>query len=308
MIYVWGIARTIDAQIILRIEDHDLQRCKPEYEAAILDDLEWLGFLPDEPSIQTFRNGQTPFRQSDNTERYENLAEELHQQGLVYGCDYSRKQLEAQFDLTHGDPPAGAQLPYPNLSRGRGLGLGGDVNVRLKLPDARVTFHDLRLGRIEQYPQAQCGDVKIRDRRGNWNYQFACTVDDLDQGIDLIIRGEDLLESTGRQILLRDVLGEPQRPHYLHHSLLTSDSGRKLSKRQFDTSISELRENGTPAEALIGEAALLGGFTEKSAVYWRRRSAGLFSTLNKFQKTLALFSGFCSQWVLGVSTCCPRIY
>ncbi len=261
MIYVWGIAKTVGAKVILRIEDHDRQRCKPEHEQAILDDLEWLGFLPDEPSIETFRNDKTTFRQSDNQARYEAVLNELEACGLVYGCDLSRKQLEAHFREVHGDQPEG-QLPYPNLSRNRKLGLTGDVNVRIRLPDQRVRFRDLRLGEIEHYPQTQCGDMKLRDRRSNWSYQFACVIDDIDQGVDFIIRGEDLLESTGRQLLLRTLLGKDEHPLLLHHSLLLNTKGRKLSKRQYDTSISEMREHGTSAEQLIGEAAWRGGLVK----------------------------------------------
>jgi glutamyl-tRNA synthetase/glutamyl-Q tRNA(Asp) synthetase len=104
-------------------------------------------------------------------------------------------------------------------------------------------------------PSRQCGDLLIRDRRGNWTYQFAATVDDMDQGIDLVVRGVDLLESTGRQIQLARLLGRSSPPDYMHHPLIMKSAHQKLSKSDRDTGIRELRAAGwTPAQ-VIEEAA-----------------------------------------------------
>lgn len=110
-------------------------------------------------------------------------------------------------------------------------------------------FLDASVGPQEQDPSAQCGDVLIRDRLGNWTYQFAASVDDFRQGIDLVIRGVDLLPSTGRQIRLARLLGRTAPATFLHHPLIMKSATQKLSKSDNDTGIRELRTRGwTPAQ------------------------------------------------------------
>jgi glutamyl-tRNA synthetase/glutamyl-Q tRNA(Asp) synthetase len=114
------------------------------------------------------------------------------------------------------------------------------------------TFNDLRLGPQSQDPASQCGDLLIRDRLGNWTYQFAVVVDDLRQGIDLVIRGEDLLDSTGRQLRLARMLGRTKPPAFLHHPLILKPGGEKLSKADRATSLRDLRAAGATPELLFG--------------------------------------------------------
>jgi glutamyl-tRNA synthetase/glutamyl-Q tRNA(Asp) synthetase len=119
-------------------------------------------------------------------------------------------------------------------------------------------FVDLRHGLQEQRPSAQCGDLLARDRDGNWTYQFAATVDDLVQGITLVIRGDDLLASTGRQIQLARLLGRDEPPEFLHHPLIMKSPDQKLSKSDGDTGIRELRARGlTPAQVIETAMAAL---------------------------------------------------
>src|SRR5437773_1575341 len=151
-VYVWRETRARNGRILLRFEDHDRQRSRPEFEAAILDDLAWLGFAPDEPPVR---------------------------------------------------------------------------------------------------PSEQCGDLLLRDRDGNWTYQFAATVDDYVQGVTLVIRGDDLLASTGRQLQLARLLGRAQPPEFLHHPLIMKSPTQKLSKSDRDTGIRDLRAAGwTPAQVI----------------------------------------------------------
>lgn len=251
---VWRTAREYGAEVVLRIEDHDRQRCRLEYESALLDDLEWLGFLPDAPSIAELRSGPSSWRQSDNSPIYEAALERLRQRGHhLYYCDCSRSTVAA------GEEPLdpNTERPYPSRCRERNLGPGPDRGLRIELPDIAQDFTDLRLGPQRQRPSQQCGDLLLRDRRGNWTYQFAVVVDDERQGIDLVVRGEDLLESTGRQLQLAAMLGRETPPTYLHHTLIRKPGGAKLSKSDGDTGIRELREKGlgpadvrTMAEAL----------------------------------------------------------
>jgi glutamyl-tRNA synthetase/glutamyl-Q tRNA(Asp) synthetase len=117
-------------------------------------------------------------------------------------------------------------------------------------------FVDERLGLQQQDPSEQCGDLLIRDRHGNWTYQFCATVDDWQQGIDLVIRGEDLLPSTGRQIRLARLLGRATPPSFMHHPLIMKSSTQKLSKSDGDSGVRDLRERGwSPAQ--VRQAAAL---------------------------------------------------
>jgi glutamyl/glutaminyl-tRNA synthetase len=111
----------------------------------------------------------------------------------------------------------------------------------VRFDEGDEAFDDVLLGPIRRRPARQCGDLLIRDRLGNWTYQFAVTVDDLVEGITLVVRGEDLLASTGRQIRLARLLGRPTPPEFLHHPLVTGTDGEKLSKSSNDTGIRELR-------------------------------------------------------------------
>jgi glutamyl/glutaminyl-tRNA synthetase len=136
---------------------------------------------------------------------------------------------------------------------------GDGCGVRVQLEAGDEVFEDAIRGRQVQEPASQCGDLLIRDRDGHWTYQFAVTVDDLRQEIDLVIRGEDLLTSTGRQIRLARQLGRATPPVFAHHPLILKASGEKLSKSSGDTGVRELRAAGvSPAEVLGRTAAACG--------------------------------------------------
>ncbi len=253
-LYVWHTARARGARVLLRIEDHDRQRCRPEYERALLDDLDWLGFRPDLGTTDEFRRGPSSYRQSDNPAVYEAQVELLRQRGhQVYACDCSRSTIG------DADPGEGASRVYPGRCRDRGLSPGTGLGLRVVIPPGIERFDDLRLGPQAQEPARQCGDLLLRDRLGNWTYQFAVVVDDLRHGVDLVVRGEDLLDSTGRQLALARLLGDAPPPLYLHHPLILKPNGDKLSKANRDTSVRELRAAGHSPETLFGRAvAALG--------------------------------------------------
>jgi glutamyl-tRNA synthetase/glutamyl-Q tRNA(Asp) synthetase len=234
--YVWAAAHAGGGRVLLRIEDHDRERSRREYERGILDDLDWLGYVPDIFPTDAFRAGRCDGRQSDRGEVYDAAAARLIARGLVYGCDCTRKDVGAA-------SPAG-ELRYSGRCRDRGLPLGNDIGWRVRLDRTVERFTDGRLGPQTQVPFDQCGDLLIRDRRGNWTYQFAVTVDDFMQGIDLVIRGDDLLASTGRQMQLARLLGRETTPRFVHHPLIMKTPGQKLSKSDGDTGIRELRAQG----------------------------------------------------------------
>ena len=250
-IYVWGVARALGGRVVLRIEDHDRQRARAEFEASILEDLEWLGFegdvLSDAPAAAEHDCDTRVVRQRDRHAIYERALERLSSQGLVYACECSRRQIGEAGG-------AGDELRYPSTCRSRGLPLEGRP-LRVRLPEDEVVFEDALVGSQHQVPARQCGDPLLRDRVGQWTYQFAVTVDDADQEIDVVIRGADLLPSTGRQILLARLLGREQPPLFLHHPLIVGADGAKLSKSNRDTGIRQLRAAGATAADVLGRAA-----------------------------------------------------
>jgi glutamyl-tRNA synthetase/glutamyl-Q tRNA(Asp) synthetase len=249
---VWSAARNRRADVLLRIEDHDRTRCRPEYEAAILDDLDWLGFRPDDFPTDAFRAGPCEGRQSDRDRVYRAAVDTLRAQGVVYACDCTRREIadmrgaKGEERRAMADP---VELRYAGRCRDRGLPLSDGFGWRVRMDPGIERFVDERLGPQAQDPSTQCGDLLIRDRHGSWTYQFCVTVDDADQQIDLVIRGEDLLPSTGRQIRLARLMGRADPPAFLHHPLIMKSSSQKLSKSDGDSGVRDLRARGwTPAE------------------------------------------------------------
>ena len=255
-LYVWGVTRAAGGRVLLRIEDHDRQRSRDEYERALLDDLEWLGFCPDEPAIAAFRADRASQgwrgRQSARGDIYAAALARLRDEGRVYACECSRSQVVQA--AAEGD-----ERRYPGTCRSRDLADAPGRGTRVRLDDLVESFDDLRHGLQMQRPIEQCGDLLVRDRDGNWTYQFAVTVDDLTQGVTLVIRGDDLLASTGRQIQLARLLGRSAPPRFLHHELVMKSRTQKLSKADRDTSVRDLRARGLSADEVIGQAAHLVG-------------------------------------------------
>jgi glutamyl-tRNA synthetase/glutamyl-Q tRNA(Asp) synthetase len=245
-IYVWGLARARGGRVLLRIEDHDRIRSRPAFEHAILEDLVWLGFVRGEGPASVRR-------QSDSGTAYAKALAALQATHHVYACDCSRKEFG-------GDR-------YPGTCRQRRL-LPGDTvppgtGVRVQLDARPESFTDGALGEIVQTPAEQCGDLLLKDRDGHWTYQFAVTVDDMNDAVDFIVRGLDLLSSTGRQIKLARMLGRPRPPAFFHHPLIVKPDGEKLSKASGDTGVRELRAAGIGPAAVIGRAAASVGLIDR---------------------------------------------
>ena len=241
-LYVWSAAAAVGGRVLLRIEDHDRGRARPEFEVGILDDLDWLGFAADIHPTSEFRAGRCRGRQSDREDIYRDAVATLQERGLVYACHCSRREIAAS-------TAAGDELRYPGTCRDRGLPLADGAGWRVRMDPGVERFDDALVGPQAQDPLAQCGDLLIRDRAGNWTYQFAATVDDWRQGIGLVVRGLDLLASTGRQMRLARLLGRERPPVFLHHPLIMKSATQKLSKSDGDTGVCDLRAAGhTPDE------------------------------------------------------------
>jgi glutamyl-Q tRNA(Asp) synthetase len=251
-LYVWNTARLTRCRVMLRIEDHDRERSRPEFERAILDDLDWLGFVPDVHPTAAFRSGWCEGRQSDREEVYRSALHRLVRANAVYACECTRRALTA---VTDSEP--GREVRYPGTCRDKRLPLIDGYGWRVRLDDITERFDDGLLGPQSQRPAAQCGDLLIRDRLRNWTYQFSAAVDDLWQGVDLVIRGIDLLESTGRQIQLARLLGRDIPATFMHHPLIMKTRQQKLSKSDGDTGVRALAAAGWSRHRILAEAARL---------------------------------------------------
>jgi glutamyl/glutaminyl-tRNA synthetase len=244
-IFVWGAAQAVGGRVLLRIEDHDRQRCRREFDAAILDDLATLGLAAD----------AGPVRQSESAAPYEAALASLEADGLVYACDCTRGTF-AGWSARHGRAWAGRGCPGDCATR-RLAGDSGRI-LRAALGDGEERWTDAWLG-ARTAMVGSGGDLPIRDRNGNWTYGFSVVVDDARQGIDLAVRGEDLLDATGDQVRLGRRLGRSDPPTFLHHPLIRKPNGAKLSKADGDAAVgARLAAGASPAE-LFGEAAAAVG-------------------------------------------------
>ena len=268
-LYVWAAAKKWNLKIHLRIEDHDQGRARKEYIESIYEDLAWLGFKYDSQSIQ-----------SSHFDFFQKVLDHLNAKGLVYPCTCSRKQLLAENPVSET-----GEVIYQGKCRNKfgiqnselGINCTNEPHsLRIHIPDKVINWHDERLGDFCERPKMQCGDFPIRDRDGYWTYQFAVCIDDLAEGITHIVRGEDILTSTARQILLSEIISEVctsdpslrlpaySRPLYLHHPLIVDSSGKKLSKREHSHSIRQDKDNGITPEQLFGRALFRAGLQQNA--------------------------------------------
>lgn len=207
----WLDARLHQGQWLLRFEDVDHERCQPRYADVIRTQLETLSLHWD---------AELP-RQSTRLPRYREIVDSWIQDGSAYACICTRKDL-ASFRQ-------GGETRYPGTCRNRKLPLHS-CSIRFRIPeDSTLRFEDSNLGLITQNVAEQCGDFVIQRRTGDFSYQLAVSVDDADQNITHVVRGEDLLPSTGRQILLLKKL-KAHIPVYRHHRILLDKDGAKISK------------------------------------------------------------------------------
>lgn len=217
----WLDARAHRGTWLVRIEDIDPPREVPGAGGAILEQLAALGLHPDD----------APVRQSGRHDAYDTAFGTLRRHGVVYGCGCTRRELALAAAAEHAASRPDGEIRYPGTCR---HGLAADRAPRawrFRIDDAGpVAFDDRWLGPQRQQPAIECGDFVVRRADGPWAYQLAVVVDDGAQQVTDIVRGADLLTSTGRQILLQRALGLPT-PRYLHVPVVLGANGRKLSKQ-----------------------------------------------------------------------------
>lgn len=243
-------ARKAGGRFLLRMEDIDRARCRPEYEAQILDDLAWLGLDWDGPVR----------RQSDRFAAYRAALNRLDALGVLYPCFCTRAEIRAEIAASAGAPHGPDGPLYPGTCRHLGADERGvrrasavsyalrlDVAQALALVDGPLTWTDVRAGGIVADPPA-LGDVVLARKDAPASYHLAVTVDDHAQGVTLVTRGEDLFQATHIHRLLQALLGLDV-PRYRHHRLIRNDAGVRLSKRDKALSLAHLRAQGArPAD------------------------------------------------------------
>ncbi|MBI3030993.1 MAG: glutamate--tRNA ligase [Candidatus Rokubacteria bacterium] len=257
-LFNWLFARRHDGRFILRIEDTDRERSRPEFEAAILEDLRWLGLRWDEGPDAGGEVG--PYRQSERLPDYRAAVDRLLQEDRAYHCFCTPEALEAQRRdrIGRGLPPRYdgrcRPLPVEEVSRRRRAGEAGAV--RFVMPPDRIQIHDLVKGDV-QFLGSDLDDFVILRADGTPSYNFAAAVDDCRMGVTLVIRGDDHLANTPRQMALARALGwEP--PRFAHVPLIHGADGAPLSKRHGVVTIAEHRAAGILPEGLVNYLALLG--------------------------------------------------
>ena len=252
----WLSARQKGGKVVLRIEDLDTARCKRPYAEQMIEDLCWLGLTWDEGPGVGAPDG--PYYQSERTALYEQALEKLERMGLVYPCYCTRAELHAASAPHRSD----GQAVYPGTCRHLTAAEREKKTrapaTRLMVPDETWSFTDGHMGHYGENLLHECGDFLLRRSDGMFAYQLAVVVDDAAMGVTEVVRGSDLLSSTPRQLYLYDLLGL-KAPEFIHFPLLLAPDGRRLSKRDADAGLDDLRFKLT-AEEILGRLAYLGGF------------------------------------------------
>lgn len=259
----WLSVRQAGGTLVLRMEDIDPDRARQEYVDAIMQDLSWLGLSWDEGV--GCGGIYKPYTQSQRIDRYAEILQQLERIDAVYPCFCTRKELRA----IAGAPHLGECSPYyPGVckrltlaEREQYLREGKRPSVRLRCSKEVITFHDRRCGVHSLSAQEWGGDFALRRSDGVFAYQLAVVVDDMDMRISEVVRGDDLLHCTPRQIMLQRLLGASQ-PSYLHVPLLLDHEGNRLAKRHASLTVRSLRERGVLPGTIVGYLAWIAGFND----------------------------------------------
>ncbi len=256
----WLQCRAAGGEFLLRIEDLDPDRAKPVLTDAIFRDLEFLGLDWDGEVLVQSRRAQL----------YDAALEQLKAKGRVYPCTCSRAEIQRAASAPHGD-----EGPiYPGTCRaGAAKKEGRTPALRFRVAKGEWSVDDLVRGRFTQDVLAQVGDFVVRRADGVASYQLAVVVDDAASGVTHVLRGDDLLSSTPRQLQLYEALGL-EAPAFAHVPLLLQPDGKRLAKREGSSTVAGLREAGVPAEAIVGALAKWSGLGDGRPVRARELVAG----------------------------------
>ncbi len=258
VLFNWLFTRQHNGKFILRIEDTDVERSAPEYEKDILEGIKWLGLDWDEgPNIG---GDYGPYKQSERLDIYEKYLRQLLEENKAYYCFCSKEQLESdrQAMLAQGLAPKYSGR-CRNLSKeevDNRLKKGEPTVIRFKIPETEIEFNDLIRGKI-RFDASLIGDIVIAKNLKSPLYNFSAVVDDFEMKINYVIRGEEHLSNTPKQIFIQKALGF-ETPEYAHLSLILTPTRAKLSKRFLEASLNDYKNQGYLAEAIVNFLALLG--------------------------------------------------
>lgn len=238
-------AKVAGGKLFLRIEDLDQARCKEEFVDALIEDLSWAGLKWEDEVL----------RQSQRLSLFREVWKRLRAKGAIYPCACSRKDVAEAVTAPHGE---GGELIYPGTCRDTQWSFESEeaalaINWRFRVPDGEtIAFEDGRLGRRSYVAGKDFGDFLVWRKDGFPSYELAVVADDCAQGITEVVRGEDLLVSTARQLLLYKALEEPP-PEFYHCPLILDTGGNRLAKRAGSLGLRELRKRGVAADQLFDE-------------------------------------------------------
>ena len=260
----WALARRRGWRVLMRVEDLDTPRTKAGAAVEALGLLEWLGVDWDEGPV--FQSAELS---GGCGGAYGEAMGRLASLGLVYPCSLTRREIEAAASAPHRSEGGGAgdgESRYPSSLRMSGCdrprafeGREGE-NWRFVVREGGVVLEDGFRGEVSLDPSASVGDFVVWTKRGEPSYQLAVTVDDARHGVTRVVRGDDLLDSAGRQLLLYEALGLRAPGWFCHVPLVVGGDGRRLAKRHGDTRLARYKEEGVRPERVVGLVAHLSGF------------------------------------------------
>ena len=261
----WLSVRSRGGEMVLRMEDLDTQRTSGEFAEILRQDLAWLGLDYDRETPPQSRRGPV----------YDRYFEKLRDLGLIYPCYCTRSQLHSVNAPHLSDGTYVYTGTCRDLTQEQRAAFDRKPAWRVMVPDRVWEVNDLVQGRFQMNLATDCGDMVVRRADGVYVYQLAVTVDDGEAGVTEVVRGMDLLSSAPRQMYLQELFGFPQ-PVYGHVPMLLAPDGRRLSKRDRDLDLGELRKRVAP-EKLIGTLAFAAGLIDRSEPVSARELAGEFS-------------------------------
>jgi glutamyl-tRNA synthetase len=300
-LFNWLFARGRGGALLLRVEDTDLERSSRASEEAVLEDLRWLGLDWDEgPDVG---GPAGPYRQSERLEGYRQAAARLLAAGAAYPCFCTDEVLEAKRQAAQaaGRPPQydGTCRDLTEAERAARRAQRLPESVRFRVAEKPVAVEDLIRGRVE-FPGEAVGDFVVLRSNGLPTYNFACVVDDHGMRITHVLRGEEHLSNTNRQLLLYEALGAPP-PRFAHISLILNPDRTKMSKRTGEeaTFVSEFRDRGYLPEALVNFLLLLGWSLDGVREFFSREEMVRLFSLERVSPTPAIFNREKLEWMNG---------
>lgn len=300
-LYNYLYARATGGTFVLRIEDTDLERSNAEYEKLQIDDLKWLGIThdegPDKPNPK-----YAPYRQSERLALYDRYAQELINKGFAYYDFCTEEELEAmkaQNEAEGLEPHYNGKWRNPehwDVAKKR-VAAGEKTAIRFKAPKKSYTLNDKVKGSVT-YPEGMVGDFVIMRSNGLPTYNYCCVVDDMLMEITHVIRGEDHLNNTVRQLMIYEAL-EAKLPEFAHVSLLIGHDRQKLSKRHGATSVNLYRNESYLPEAMCNYLTLLGWSHPSETDIFKKEDIVPVFNLERFSAHAAMYDLEKLKWVNG---------